>query len=372
MKAINKMCRLLSLFLIVCSTTGCKTGAIDGGSKKTCYITENEDEISFDDLVKNRKRITLDQHRDSYLSEIQNVFLYEDDFYVLDGKKKAVLVFDSKGRYKRRIGRVGRGPGELLNPSDFAIDKNTGSVKILDAYHNKVLEYSQMGEFINEYPLDGRFTTFHKLDQNTYLYEREISSVVNYSHGGFALIDPEDNYLITYFGKDRKKNFFPISEQRMLDGTLRYNRNCFSTFNDGVLYWQFFDNTIYYLINDQLVEEYAIDFQSRTIPDFIMEEPFQTRVQLLMAPENYEKYRGMINNVAGHKDIIIFSYQSPSGPIFIAWDTEKDRRWRIVDEALDIESPAIFKVSGHQFVSIGYSDFTSENDPQVILTLFEM
>lgn len=364
--------KIISLILIVSCLFGCGSNQTADKRKQVCVITENEEEISFDDLVKSRKRISLEQQKDSYLSEIQNVFLYDDKFYVLDGRKKAVLVFDRNGQHIRQIGRTGRGPGELLFPRDFAIDKHSGTIEILDSQQNKVIKYTATGDFIAEKHLGGRYTAFNKLHNGSYLYEREISSVVHYLHGDYTIIDPNDKYLLTYESQDGIKNFFQISDQRMLDGTLRFNRNCFSTFNYGVLFWQFFDNSFYYIENDELVAEFVVDFQGRNIPADIMEQPFYTRLQLLGSPENHEKYRGLISNVVGHKSIILFSYQSSAATVFIAWDTETNMKWRIVDESLEIEEPALFKVSDHQFVSIGFSDFTSGLEPNVILTLYEL
>ncbi len=364
--------KIISLILIVSCLFGCGSNKTADKMKQVCFITENEEEISFDDLVKSRKRIILEQQQDSYLSEIQNVILYDDKFYVLDGRKKAVLVFDRNGKYIRQIGRTGRGPGELLLPRDFAIDKNSGTIEILDSQQNKVIKYTATGDFVAEKLLDGRYTAFYKLNNGSYLYEREISSVVRYSHGNYTIIDPDDKYLLLYESQDGIKKFFQISDQRMLDGTLRFNRNCFSTFNNGVLFWQFFDNSFYYIENDELVSEFIIDFKGRNIPADIMEQPFYVRLQLLGSPENHEKYRGLISNVIGHKSIIFFSYQSSTGAVFIAWDTETNMKWRIVDESLEIEEPALFKVSDHQFVSIGFSDFTMGLEPKVILTLYEL
>lgn len=372
MKAILNTSKVFPVFLIVGCMLGCAPEKAADKVGKVCLITENEEEISFDELVKTRKQLFLEQRDDSYLSEIQNVFLYDDNFYVLDGKKKAVLVFDLSGNYLRQIGRTGRGPGELLLPRDFAVDQHTGHIKILDSQQNKLMIYSKTGVFIEEKPLSGKYTAFYKLKNGASLYEREISSVVNYSHGVFSLYDPNDKYLMAYDDGNGKEKFIAISEQRMLDGTLRFNRNCFSSFNEGVLFWQFFDNSIYHIENDKLVEKYTIDFLDRNIPADIMEQPFYTRLELLVSPENQDKYRGLISNVTGHKSIILFSYQSPSGTVFIAWDTEKDKKWRIDDESLEIEEPALFKVSDHQFVSIGFSDFSSGLEPEVILTLFEL
>ncbi len=372
MKAITEASKIVNIFLVVFCLVGCTPKNKIDESKHMCFITEKEDEVTFDFLVESRKQIVLEQVKDSYLSDIQNIALFNDKFFVLDGKKKAVLVFDNDGNYLWQIGRTGRGPGELLGPGDFAIDQHTQSVKILDSRQNKLLNYTITGGFVEEQTLDGKYASFYQFDQDTYVFEREISSVVNYAYGNHSLIDPDDKYLMAYGGTNGKIKFFPISAQRMLDGTLRYNRNCFSSFNEGVLFWQFFDNTIYYIENDRLVTKYVIDFMDRNIPGDIMEQPFHARLQLMMSPGNYEKYRGLVSDVIGHGDLIVFSYQSPAGTVFIAWDIKNDKTWRIADESLDLEHPALFKVSENQFVSVGFSDFTSEYEPQVILTLYEL
>jgi hypothetical protein len=48
----------------------------------------------------------------------------EGNIFVLDGKWKSILKFDSKGHFLKKNGRKGQGPGEFQNPYCFCVSKN--------------------------------------------------------------------------------------------------------------------------------------------------------------------------------------------------------------------------------------------------------
>ena len=48
----------------------------------------------------------------------------EGNIFVLDGKWKSILKFDSKGHFLKKNGRKGQGPGEFQNPYGFCVSKN--------------------------------------------------------------------------------------------------------------------------------------------------------------------------------------------------------------------------------------------------------
>jgi hypothetical protein len=47
------------------------------------------------------------------------------------------MVFDRNGKFIRKIGSIGRGPGEYVHYFNFTVDENSESVYVILIYFNK-------------------------------------------------------------------------------------------------------------------------------------------------------------------------------------------------------------------------------------------
>jgi len=74
---------------------------------------------------------------------------YEENIYVLDSKACQIKVFDKNGKYIRKIGRKGQGPGEMRLPTmmDIISEKE---IMICDLPNNRISFYSLQGELLKE------------------------------------------------------------------------------------------------------------------------------------------------------------------------------------------------------------------------------
>ena len=73
----------------------------------------------------------------------------EENIYVLDSKACQIKVFDKNGKYLRKIGRKGRGPGEMQFPT--VLDIVSGKeIMICDLPNNRISFYSLHGELLKE------------------------------------------------------------------------------------------------------------------------------------------------------------------------------------------------------------------------------
>lgn len=83
----------------------------------------------------------------------QVAFDRDDNLYVLDAGNQRVLVFDRTGRFVRRIGRGGSGPGELRRPSGLAITSE-GRIVVLDVGRPALEVYERDGRHLQGVPLN--------------------------------------------------------------------------------------------------------------------------------------------------------------------------------------------------------------------------
>ena len=65
--------------------------------------------------------VPLETTDECLLGYVSKVEVVDGNYYVLDGQRKAVFVFDGQGTFLRRIGIVGHGHGEYERASDLYV-----------------------------------------------------------------------------------------------------------------------------------------------------------------------------------------------------------------------------------------------------------
>lgn len=82
------------------------------------------------------------------LSRVSQVaFDAGENLYILDGGNSRVLVFDARGKFVRKIGKKGGGPGELMTPVGLAITKD-GFVAVTDLGRPGISLFKPDGSFV--------------------------------------------------------------------------------------------------------------------------------------------------------------------------------------------------------------------------------
>lgn len=112
----------------------------------------------------------LETTDDCLISEISKIKLYNDKYYILDGKK-AILVFDKNGMFLGKVSHVGRGHGEYIEISSFDVNTRNGNVSVYDVSSSKMLVYSSNDEFLYSFKIEEDVPRdFALLDNGDYLF----------------------------------------------------------------------------------------------------------------------------------------------------------------------------------------------------------
>lgn len=80
-----------------------------------------------------------------------NIEFINNSIY-LSSKDIGILKFDNEGKFQKKFGSVGRGPGEYVYNFLFTVDKNTGSVYNFD-FGGTINVYSRTGAFSRSFSL---------------------------------------------------------------------------------------------------------------------------------------------------------------------------------------------------------------------------
>ena len=73
----------------------------------------------------------------------------DGNVFVTDEWKSTVTVYDAKGKFIRKWGTAGGGPGELKMPAGIVCEKN-GNVIVVDSGNNRLQVFSPEGKFITQ------------------------------------------------------------------------------------------------------------------------------------------------------------------------------------------------------------------------------
>src|SRR6185295_11474113 len=138
------------------------------------------------------------------------------DVYVTDEWKNSVSVFDQKGKFIRKWGTSGSGPGELKGPAGIVCE-SSGNLIVVDSGNNRLQVFTPEGKLIAQYGKagsgEGEFNkpwgiTLDK-DGNIYVADWKNHRVQKLSPEGKPLMSigsfgkleqPEGSYAVTTFG----------------------------------------------------------------------------------------------------------------------------------------------------------------------------
>ena len=122
-------------------------------------------------------------------------FITDEDgnYYVLDSGSADIAIYNQEGRFQRRIGGKGAGPGEFRFPQLVCV--RDGIIHVFDRGQNRATRYRTSGELINVVqlpnvqqmitdPSEPRTTLggFLQVDEDRYLM---TTSTMRYDHTGF-------------------------------------------------------------------------------------------------------------------------------------------------------------------------------------------
>ena len=128
--------------------------------------------------------IPLETLEDAVMVRADKILVRNDNIYLLDESQNILFVFDTIGRFVKKLDKVGRGPGEYIMINDFCIDEDSENIEILDSFSGKCKIYDADFNFIEEFRIpsgtanyfmrlnDSITALFSESDGMAYLYNR--------------------------------------------------------------------------------------------------------------------------------------------------------------------------------------------------------
>jgi hypothetical protein len=136
-------------------------------------------------LFRKVKTIILETKENALIGTIKSMQVYKDSIFILDiSRSNGVFLFNKEGRFLKRYGNIGQGPGEYLKAFDFTLDFKNKILYILDSNSQSILMYNlTSGNYINKIHLMNRgFKSHHiqytnnRLFTDAHFYEKKATA----------------------------------------------------------------------------------------------------------------------------------------------------------------------------------------------------
>ena len=113
---------------------------------------EKVDDMFLSEICSEIKTIILETSDDILLGRVDIVQIYKDLLLILDRSNNVGLyAFNKEGKFIRKYGGRGGGPGEYISISDFTIDKKNEILYVLDSEADLILKYEiETGKYIDK------------------------------------------------------------------------------------------------------------------------------------------------------------------------------------------------------------------------------
>jgi len=256
---INKNLVLIMLFALLV-IMGCK-------QKKQSVSTDNLQTINVDprqnskiklsNIIDDINIVPLQTSDSSLLGEILGIKKVGGKFYIKSSKN--VYVFDSKGKFERKLGKNGKGPNEILAVTNFYIDDKNNTIEIYDGVKSQNILYDLKGNVIQSIKHKFRYGyDFIKSSKEGYFFYLGFDS-------------DEIGELIYVRNLENKEHVDLLPYNETLSKYIHFGDLVNFVQNKyGTYFTRSFSNVIYQLGEDNIFPKYNIDFGSRDLPDKIL------------------------------------------------------------------------------------------------------
>lgn len=155
------------LFIAAFALTGCHRGNTESETSENETIRlaidldRKSDKASFYDIFESVSLIQLETTDEALLNHIDKIIFQHDSIFIMDKKQGTIFLFDAKGRFLNKLAKLGAGPDEYVNLSDFAVNNYNNSLELLAAYDG-ITCYDLNFNFLKKIPLADKKKLVHR------------------------------------------------------------------------------------------------------------------------------------------------------------------------------------------------------------------
>lgn len=243
-----KSCMTPIAICVILISSSCNSSGIKEVERLDFNIDKTPDTTL---LFKIEKIIKLQLTENSQIGRIRDIRHHDGRFFILDNViSRSLFAFDDRGMFISKTA-TGRGPGELLHPFCFDVDKTKNSILLYDQQLRSIMTLDMNLNILNSTKLDTIFIqSLRILDKDKVLVKHQIPT-------GKSIDGKPEYYLYSIYEND-----FSLASRLEItnfDQEVQSILNPTSIGKETLLIapWDF---TVYQLKNNQANPRYQIDF----------------------------------------------------------------------------------------------------------------
>lgn len=286
---------IIAVMTVLCLSPSCKNNrgkaAFTADIVANVDVPESKEAFDVEQLADFEKVIPLRTEEGAFIGEIDKLEMDDNHIVILDKKMRTVWLFDSDGRFIRKIGCLGNGPKEYVSLDDMQFDKESGTVWIWDRVKQAMFEYDLSGELLQEISTGFIANKFAKTQSGFWLY---YSYLENPDNNNLILVNDQMDRLVS--GYFPTKESFPVSLN-----------SGFSSRNGRYFFYFPLSNIIYSLDDEGANPYIEFDFGAQTLPYSKIMNMSESEYKNLLGNESY---LGDLRNVVMSNDYCFFRFSS--------------------------------------------------------------
>jgi hypothetical protein len=143
---------LTSAALIVILFFGCQPK--DEGSDPVTRVNfEQSDGIDIGQYLEKVRFVQLENHPESAFTDIDKIIVSGSNMFLLDKRLEAVFCFDTTGKFRYRIQRVGRGPGEYQELDAIWVKSEMNELWLQSLWPSMIMVFDMDGQMLRYFPV---------------------------------------------------------------------------------------------------------------------------------------------------------------------------------------------------------------------------
>jgi hypothetical protein len=208
-------------------------------------------EITCSSFIDDYKLIKLSTSNENLIFQISKIIYDNERLFILDMPANCIYIFNNSGELEHTFFKQGAGPGEYIQLTDFYVEK--GKLFVLDFTGQAILEYDHTFNFTAK----TKFQTFG----SSFMLQQDYFWIYNEPSGKIP------DYQFTVSGRGEKKTSGLLPRNSTSHPFNWSGVNVFCMNGKDKYLSPGYNDTIYRIIDNNLLPEYYIDFKKRKFPD---------------------------------------------------------------------------------------------------------
>ncbi|MCK5820739.1 MAG: 6-bladed beta-propeller [Bacteroidales bacterium] len=204
-------------------------------------LIDKEIKSTLSEIANDIEYIKLETTTKCYVGRVSKIYFSEQNIFIISGGRlfgENIYMFDKSGKFIRKIGVKGKGPGEYTNALDIQVDSENQIIFILNNSPSELLLYSLNGKYIRkislfDFDLVDRFML---LEQNNIMIYQPMKYSSSKNDFQFNIIDYDGklNYDIPIVNLKNVRPVTGIADKAFFH--IGNDSNEFSSANSDTIY----------------------------------------------------------------------------------------------------------------------------------------